>query len=49
VKELIDLLKKQLPTVPEDWRHKDTGQTFDERCEAWLQNAIDQLEEELGD
>jgi len=45
MREMIELLKKQLPPVPKDWRHN--GQTLDERCEAWLLHAIEQLENEI--
>lgn len=32
--------------IPDDnWRYD--GQTFGERCEAWLLHAVDQVEEEL--
>ena len=45
MRELVDLLKKQLPEVPATWRYE--GQTIDERCEAWLLHIIEQLEEEI--
>jgi hypothetical protein len=38
-------LKNLSPDVPADFEWD--GQTFDERCEAWVLHAVEELEDEL--
>lgn len=43
--QLTKALRSLFGDVPETFSFH--GQSFDERCEAWAQHAVDQLEEEL--
>ena len=45
--KIVEALQEQLDTPPEDWRHCYSGQTWQERCEAWTEFALDKLEDEL--
>ena len=41
----VRALQAFFPDVPEGFEHE--GQTFDQRCEAWIRHAIEQLESEI--
>jgi hypothetical protein len=41
----IETLRALFPDVPEGLEHE--GQTFDQRCEAWIRHAVEQLESEI--
>jgi hypothetical protein len=43
--ECVRSLAAMFPDVPDDFRHN--GQSFEERCEAWVMHAVDELEREL--
>ena len=45
VADCIVSLKRLFPDVPADFEWD--GQTFEERCEAWVLHAIEELENEL--
>jgi hypothetical protein len=46
LQDVVSALRKLFDDeVPQDFSH--SGQTFDERCEAWASHAVEQLEAEL--
>ena len=45
VADCVARLKSLFPDVPADFEWD--GQTFEERCEAWVLHAIEELENEL--
>jgi hypothetical protein len=42
----VEAIVELFPDVPHDYLH--CGQTFEQRADAWVRNAIEELEEELA-
>ena len=41
----VEALRAFFRDVPEGFEHE--GQTLDQRCEAWIRHAVEQLESEI--